>query len=69
MPWPLYPEGKSPWYTLDRGLGEPQSQSGCSGEEKNSWPLPGLEPPIIQPIGQCYINELSWLLEYLMKVK
>jgi hypothetical protein len=25
---PLYPQGKSPWYPLDRRLGGPQSQSG-----------------------------------------
>jgi len=34
------PQGKSPWYPLDRRLGGPQSQSRCSGEEKNSQPLP-----------------------------
>jgi hypothetical protein len=32
-------------------LGGPQNRYGC-GEEKNSQPLPGLEPPIIQPITQ-----------------
>jgi hypothetical protein len=41
---PLYPQGKSPWYQLDR------SRSGRGGEKKNSQPLPGLEPPIIQPL-------------------
>jgi hypothetical protein len=44
---------------LDRSLGGPQSQSGHSGEKKNSQPLPGLEPLIIQPIAQCYTTELS----------
>jgi len=39
-PWPLYPRGKSPWYPLNRRLGEPHSQSGCGGEEKNSLPCP-----------------------------
>jgi len=29
---------------LGRRLGEPQSRSGHVGEEKNSQPLPGLEP-------------------------
>jgi hypothetical protein len=29
------------------------------GEEKNSQPLPRLEPPIIQPTAQTYITELS----------
>jgi hypothetical protein len=35
---------------LDRRLGGSQSLSGRGGEEKNSQPLSGLEPPIIQPI-------------------
>jgi len=48
--WPLYPQGKSPCYPLDRRLGGPQSQSGHGGEEKYSQPLPGLKPLIIQPI-------------------
>jgi hypothetical protein len=47
---PLYPQGKSLWYQLDRRLGEPQSRSGRGGDEKNSQSLPGLEPPIIQPL-------------------
>jgi hypothetical protein len=38
MPWLLYPQGKSPWYPLDRRLGGPQSRSGCGGEEKNPKP-------------------------------
>jgi len=38
------PEGKSPWYSLDRRLGGPQSRSGRGGEEKNSQPPPGIEP-------------------------
>jgi hypothetical protein len=29
----------------------PKSRSGRGGEKKNSQPLPGLEPPIIQPAG------------------
>jgi hypothetical protein len=43
-PRPLYPQGKSPWYPLDRRLGGPQSRSGRGGEEKNSQPPPGIEP-------------------------
>jgi hypothetical protein len=31
-------------------------------EEKNSQPLPGLEPPIIQLVTQRYTAELFWLL-------
>jgi hypothetical protein len=43
-PRPLYPKGKNPWYPWDRTLGGPQSRSGRAGEEKNSQPLPGIEP-------------------------
>jgi hypothetical protein len=51
-PRPLYLQGKSPWYPLDRRLGGPQSRSGRGGEAKNSQPLPGLESSIIQPAAQ-----------------
>jgi hypothetical protein len=44
------PPGKEPRFLLDRSLGGSQSWSGRGGEEKNSQPLPGLEPPIIQPV-------------------
>jgi hypothetical protein len=30
-PRPLYPQGRSPWYPLDRRLGGPQSRSGRGG--------------------------------------
>jgi hypothetical protein len=54
------PPRKEPWYPLDRRLGGPQSRSGRGGEEKNSQPLPGLEPSIIQPVTQRYIlDDLS----------
>jgi hypothetical protein len=43
-PRPLYPQGNSPWYPLDRRLGGPQSRFGRSGEEKNSQPPPGIKP-------------------------
>jgi hypothetical protein len=36
--------GKEPRYPLDRRLGGPQSRSGRDGKEKNSQPLPGIEP-------------------------
>jgi len=36
---------------LDRRLGEPQSLSGRGGEEKNSQPLSGIEPPISENRG------------------
>jgi hypothetical protein len=38
---PLYPQGNSPWYPLDRRLGGPQNRSGRGGEEKNSQPPAG----------------------------
>jgi hypothetical protein len=37
------PQGKSPWYTLERRMGGTQSRSGRSGEEKNSQPRPEIE--------------------------
>jgi hypothetical protein len=46
------PPGKSSWYPLDRRVGEPHSRSRRGGEEKNSQLLPGLQPPIIQPVAQ-----------------
>jgi hypothetical protein len=59
---PLYPQGKSSWYNLDRRLGGPQDRYGLGGEEKISQPLPRLEPPIIQPVAQPYTTELSRLV-------
>jgi hypothetical protein len=59
-PRPLYSQGNSPWYPLDRRLGGPQSRSGRGGKEKNSQPLPRFEPPIIiQPVAQRYTTELA----------
>jgi hypothetical protein len=58
----LYSQGNSPWYPLDRKLGGPQNRSGRGGEEKNSQPLPRLEPQIMQPVAQRYTIELFWLL-------
>jgi len=61
MPWPFYLQGRIPWYPLDKRLSGHQSQSGCSGEEKNSQLLTGLEH-LIQPVAQCYTTWLSQLL-------
>jgi hypothetical protein len=58
-PRALYPQEKNTWYPVDRRLGGLQSRSGRGGEEKNSHPLSGLEPPIIQPAALCYITELE----------
>jgi hypothetical protein len=44
MPRPLHPQGKSPWYPLDRRLRGSQNRSGRAGEEKNSQNPPGIEP-------------------------
>jgi hypothetical protein len=60
--WPLYPHGRRSCYPFNRRLGGPQSLPGRGGEEKNSQPLPGLEPPIIQPLAQRYTCELFRLL-------
>jgi len=43
MPPPLYPQGKSSSYLLDRRLGSPQSWTGHGVEEKNSQPLLGIK--------------------------
>jgi hypothetical protein len=48
-----------PWHPLDRRLDGQQNRSGVGGEEKNSKPLPGIEPLIIQPVVQRYTTELS----------
>jgi hypothetical protein len=61
-PGRFIPLRKNRWYPLDRKLIGPQSQSGCGGEEKNSQPLPGLEPPIMQPVVQRRTTELHRLL-------
>jgi hypothetical protein len=66
-PRPLYPQGKSTSYSLDRRLGELQSRSGRGGEEKNSQPLPRLEPPIIRPVAQRYTTDLSRLQKKTME--
>jgi hypothetical protein len=55
----VLPPGKVPCYPLYRSLGGPRIRSGHGGEEKISQPLPGLEPPIIQPVNQRYATELS----------
>jgi len=44
VPQLLYPPGKIPWYSLDRGLVGPQGWSEHSDEEKNPQPLPEIKP-------------------------
>jgi hypothetical protein len=69
MLWLLHPQGKSPWYPLERRLCGPQSQSGHGGEEKNSQTLPRIKPPMIQPVAQRYTTELPQLLNTIYKRK
>jgi hypothetical protein len=47
--WLLYPQGRT-WYLLNRRLGGPQCQSGYFRDEKNSLPLLGFEPQIVQSL-------------------
>jgi hypothetical protein len=61
-PRPLYPREKAPCTHWIGSFVVPQSRSGHGAEEKNSQPLPTLEPPIIQPVAQRYTTELPRLL-------
>jgi hypothetical protein len=61
MPRLLYPS-----YPLDRKLGGLQSRFGGGGEEKNSQPLLGLKPPIIQYIAQRYTTDFSRLCIFVL---
>jgi hypothetical protein len=70
---PLYPQGKSPWYPLDRTRGGPQSHSGRGGEEKNSQPRRNSNPrtPTVQPVAQRYtywaITALAGNKQFILK--
>jgi hypothetical protein len=59
----ILPQGKRPWYPLDRKVGGPQSRCERGDEEKNSQLLPVFEPPIIRLEAQRYSTELSRLLQ------
>jgi hypothetical protein len=58
MPLPLYAQGKSPEYPLDRRLGGPQSWSGRRGEEKILDPTRAQTPTssAVQPIASYYTD-------------
>jgi hypothetical protein len=57
-PRPFYPQGKSPWYPLDRRLDGPQTQWW-----RRKFPAPaGTGTPIIQSVAQRYAIELFRLL-------
>jgi hypothetical protein len=63
-PRPPYPQGKSPCYPLDRGLGGPQSRSGRGGEEKNSQLPPGIESQNPdRPARNPALNRLSYNMD------
>jgi hypothetical protein len=67
---PLYRQGKSPWYPLDRRLGGIQSRSGRCGEEKNSQPPPGIEPyNSDRPARSPALYRLSYYGYYLVLIK
>jgi hypothetical protein len=54
---PLYPQGKSPVYPLNRGLGGPQSWfGGCRKEEVLT--QSGLELLVIQPVPEAILTAL-----------
>jgi hypothetical protein len=62
-PRPLYPRERAPSTHCIGGRVGPRAGLD-SGEKKNSHPLPGLEPPIIQPVAQSCTTELSRLLPF-----
>jgi hypothetical protein len=57
---PLYTQGKSPWYPLDRRMGGPQSRSGRRGVEKNSQPLPVKNGNTSEILKLCILNTGAW---------
>jgi hypothetical protein len=59
------PQGKSPFYPLDRRLSEPQNRSGRGGEEKIPSPRRESKPGtlIVQPVAQRYTD---WAITALM---
>jgi hypothetical protein len=67
-PRPLYPQGKSPWYPLDRRLGGPQSRSERGAEERNSQPRRESNPrtPNFQPVAQRYTDWAITALEVMI---
>jgi hypothetical protein len=60
---------------LNRRLGELQNKSGCSGDEKTAFPLPGIEPHVCQSIAyslspySLYKENLSLGREYIVHRK
>jgi hypothetical protein len=58
MPLPLYPQGKSLRYSLDRKFGGPQSRSRRRGEEKilDSIKIRISDPVVVEPAVSRYTN-------------
>jgi hypothetical protein len=53
----ILPPGKEPLVPIGQETGVPQSRSEHSGgEEKNSQPVPELEPPTIHPVAQRFYH-------------
>jgi hypothetical protein len=65
-PRPLYPQGRSPQYALDRRPGGPKSWSGHGCEEKNSQPCQELNPDCPAHSLVAIPAELSWLPAYVV---
>jgi hypothetical protein len=55
---PLYSQGKSPWYPLERKLAGPQNRAGRGGEEKNSH-VYNFTSTLILKIG--LFSQFSWM--------
>jgi hypothetical protein len=60
----LYSQGKNTQYPLERGLGGPQSWSGHGVEERNSQPMPGIEP---WSSDRPAWNEIHFLIQLLVE--
>jgi hypothetical protein len=58
MLWQLYPQGKSPWYPLDRRLGGPRAILDMAVKRKLPSPHQESNPRtlVIQPMVQYYTD-------------
>jgi hypothetical protein len=56
----VFPQGKSPWYPLDRRLGWPQSRSGRGGDEKNSQILSKDTRYIFIAVSRTAFKPIKW---------